>query len=167
MKQIIAGIHPVREALDNNINIDRAYIKEGQLNDNLRQLLYDLRRLHIPIFRVPVAKLKQFYKGLHQGIVVFQPLISYASLDFILSQTYSQGRMPAVVLIDNITDIRNLGALVRTTEHAGLDALVLESKGNAMINDIAFKTSAGALNILPICRVSSLVTTINYLKSQG
>lgn len=167
MKQIIAGIHPIRTALENDITIDRAYIKDTRLNEELKGLLYHLRDLKVPIFRVPNAKLDRFHRGVHQGIVAFQTLIAYASLDFVLSQTYQKGQIPALVVLDSITDIRNIGAIARTAEHAGVNALVLESKGNAIINDIALKASAGALNLLPICRVSNLITTLDYIKRSG
>ncbi len=163
----IAGIQPVKEAILSGAEIDRAYIREGKLSDTLKDLLYELRALKVPTFRVPLAKLNQLTKSLHQGIVIFRPLISYTSLDFVISESYRKGKMPLILLLEDITDVRNLGALARTAECAGVDALVLKSKGSALVNDIAIKTSAGALNILSICRVTSLVSTIGYLKKSG
>ena len=93
--------------------------------------------------------------------------MEYASLDNIVHAAFSEGREPFLLLLDQITDVRNFGAIARTAECAGIDALVIGEKGNAPITSDAMKTSAGALNHLPVCREKDLKKTITYLRESG
>src|SRR5258708_2825111 len=94
-------------------------------------------------------------------------VVQYASLESIIDKCYSQGREPFFLILDRITDVRNFGAIARTVECAGLDAIIIGEKGNAPISADAMKTSAGALNHLPVCRVKDMPKTFRLLKDNG
>jgi 23S rRNA (guanosine2251-2'-O)-methyltransferase len=93
--------------------------------------------------------------------------VQYASLENIIDKTYSEGKEPFLIILDRITDVRNFGAIARTAECAGIDAIVVGEKGNAPITGDAMKTSAGALSHLPVCRESDLKKTLRFLKDNG
>lgn len=121
----------------------------------------------VPVQFVPEEKLLKFKNKNHQGIVAFISPIEYQSLENIIVNTYQQGQMPLVLILDGITDIRNFGAIARTALSVRAHAIVVEQKGHALINDDAIKTSAGALLEIPVCREASLLQTINTLKLHG
>ena len=93
--------------------------------------------------------------------------INYSSLDNVLDSAYSKGEMPLILVLDQVTDVRNFGAIARTAECAGVHGIVIPSKGSAQINSDAMKTSAGALNYIPVCRVEYLDKTLDFLKESG
>jgi 23S rRNA (guanosine2251-2'-O)-methyltransferase len=116
---------------------------------------------------VPVEKLNKITRGNHQGVIAFLSAIEYQSIFDIVPTIFEAGRNPFVVILDKITDVRNIGAIARSAECAGVDAIVLPLKGGAQLNDDAVKSSCGALLKLPLCRHSNLVEVINFLKESG
>ena len=116
---------------------------------------------------VPVEKLDNLTRKNHQGAVAFVSPIDYAPLDSIVSGLFEEGKVPFLLLLDRITDVRNFGAIARTAECLGVHALVVPGRGAAQINGDALKTSAGALNLLPVCRETSLHETIRFLQQSG
>jgi len=125
------------------------------------------RQWNIPFQYVPVEKLNRMTGGNHQGIIAIVSAVEYTDLDKLVPMLFEQGKLPCLVLLDNITDVRNLGAIARSAECAGFDAMIIPAKGSAQINSDAIKTSAGALNTLAVCRVNSLEETAKYLKNSG
>jgi 23S rRNA (guanosine2251-2'-O)-methyltransferase len=123
--------------------------------------------MNIPILKVPVQKINSITRKNHQGILAFIATISYASLDNVIHETFRLGKDPLLLMLDRITDVRNFGAISRTAEGLGFHAIVLPSKGGALINQEAMKASAGALTHIPVCRVKNLVGTLQYLKNHG
>jgi 23S rRNA (guanosine2251-2'-O)-methyltransferase len=164
---IIYGLHPVNEAIRSGRPIDKVLLKHGFRNDMVPGLFPSLRELHIPFQYVPVEKLNRITGKNHQGIIALTSEIEYTDLDKLIPLLFEQAKLPAVVILDGITDIRNLGAIARSAECAGFHAMILPSKGSAQINADAIKTSAGALNTLPVCRVDSLLNTAVYLRESG
>jgi len=164
---LIFGIHPVDEAIRSGKTIDKVLLKQGFKNDMVPGLFPALREQNIPFQYVPVEKLNRLTGKNHQGIIAMISEIEYTELDKLVPLLFEQGKTPAVVLLDGITDVRNLGAIARSAECAGFDAMVIPAKGSAQINADAIKTSAGALNSLPVCRVASLPEAGKYLHECG
>ncbi len=164
---LIFGIHPVNEAIRSGKPIDKVLIKQGFKNEILPGLFPALRDQNIPFQYVPLEKLNRLTGGNHQGIIALVSELEYTDLEKLVPMLFDQGKLPVLVLLDSITDVRNLGALARSAECSGMDALVVPSKGSAQINADAIKTSAGALNNIPVCRVNSLEDAAKYLQDSG
>lgn len=164
---LIFGIHPVNEAIRSGKPIDKVLIKQGFKNEILPGLFPALRDQNIPFQYVPLEKLNRLTGGNHQGIIALVSELEYTDLEKLVPMLFDQGKLPVLVLLDSITDVRNLGALARSAECSGMDALIVPSKGSAQINADAIKTSAGALNNIPVCRVNSLEESAKYLHDSG
>lgn len=169
MKQnkLIFGIHPLLEALDAGKEIDKIFIKRGLKTDETQRIMSLARERTIPVQVVPVEKLDRITQRNHQGVLAFLAEIEYTSLEALIPMIYEQGRAPFFVLLDGITDVRNFGAIARTAECAGVDAIIIPERGSVTVTGDAVKTSAGALHRLPVCRVSSISAAIRLLKDSG
>jgi 23S rRNA (guanosine2251-2'-O)-methyltransferase len=165
-KDMIYGTRTVMEALDAGKEVDKIMIQSGTKNDLIVALLDKARQLRIPVQYVPAEKLRVFSGKNHQGVVCILSSVAYASLDNIIDRAFSEGREPFIVLLDRITDVRNFGAIVRSAECAGADCIVIAEKGNAPITSDSMKTSAGALNHVPVCR-ENLKDTVRFLQERG
>lgn len=166
-ENIIFGIHPVIEAVKAGKEIEKILIQKGLRGEGFSILSSLARELEIPIQYVPIDKLHQLTRLNHQGVIAIVAEISYQKLDAIIPFTFEQGKTPLILILDRITDVRNLGAIARTAECAGVDALVIPEKGSAQINPVALKTSAGALLNIPVCRYHNLKEAIIFLKNSG
>jgi 23S rRNA (guanosine2251-2'-O)-methyltransferase len=133
----------------------------------VREITSIAERLEIPVQKVPNEKLDSFTKANHQGIVAFVSMIEYQPIEDILIRTYETGKQPMFIVLDRITDVRNMGAIARSAECAGVDGIIVPSRGSAQVNADAIKTSAGALNIIPVHRSPNLKNTLRYLKDSG
>lgn len=163
----IFGTRTVLEAIDAGKEIEKVFIQKGLQNDLIKELISKMKSLKIPFSQVPLEKLNRLTKKNHQGVICFISPIQFSSLDHIIESAYSSAKDPFLVILDRITDVRNFGAIARTMECVGADALVIQSRGNALIGGDAMKTSAGALNILPICREENLKECIKNLRASG
>ncbi len=163
----IFGIRAVIEAIDADKEIEKVLVQRGLQNDLIKELVSKMKSLKIPFSQVPLEKLNRLTRKNHQGIICYISPIQYQSLDHIIETAFTKGKDPFLVILDRITDVRNFGAIARTMECAGADALVIQSRGNALIGADAMKTSAGALNILPVCREENLKICIRDLKATG
>ncbi|MEM1135088.1 MAG: 23S rRNA (guanosine(2251)-2'-O)-methyltransferase RlmB [Bacteroidota bacterium] len=164
---LIYGIHSISEAIEAGKEIDKIFIQRGLKNETFKIISLDANRLGIPVTQVPLEKLNKLTRKNHQGIIASLSAISYANLDHIVSELYNAGKEPFILLLDRITDVRNFGAIARTAECSGVHAIVIPTKGAAQIGPDAVKTSAGALNHIPVCRVKSLKETIKFLQDSG
>jgi 23S rRNA (guanosine2251-2'-O)-methyltransferase len=165
--QFIYGIHPVIEAIKAGKEIDKLIIQNGLKGEGFHQIFEYIRELEIPYQFVPVEKLNRLTRQNHQGVIAYISEITYQKLDLLVPYVYEQGRIPLLLVLDKITDVRNMGAIARTAECAGIDGLLIPSKGSAQINADAIKTSAGALYKLPVCRCNNLKESIQYMKNSG
>jgi len=165
--QLIYGIRPVMEALKSGKEIDRVLIQKGLKGEGYHQLFAFIRNLEIPAQFVPAEKLNRITRHNHQGVIAYVSEIAYQKLDYLVPFIYEEGRTPLILILDRITDVRNFGAIARTAECAGVDALLLPLKGGAPVNADAVKTSAGALYKIPVCRCPDLSESIRYLKGSG
>jgi 23S rRNA (guanosine2251-2'-O)-methyltransferase len=164
---MLFGLRPILEALNAGRTLDKIFLLRGTKN-SLTQDISDLARAaNVPVSLVPMEKLEGLTRKNHQGAVAFVSPIDYAPLDSLLAGLFEEGKVPFLLLLDRVTDVRNFGAIARTAECLGVQALVVPARGAAQINGDAVKTSAGALNILPVCREPDLRQTIDFLKDSG
>ena len=161
---MVFGTQSVLETLRSGKEIERLFI---QRELGLAEIEKLAKELGIPYQRVPVEKLNRVTRKNHQGVVCFVSPIQYVPLHNVLTQVYEDGKTPLFVLLDRITDVRNFGAIARTAECSGVQALIVPTKGGAQINADAMKTSSGALNFLPVCREPNLYETLLYLRNSG
>ncbi len=166
-KSFIYGTRATLEAMLAGQDLDKILVLKNLNNPLIQELLQTARDHKVPVQRVPAQKLNRYTRKNHQGVVCLLSAISYSSLDHIIEQCYQQGMDPLVMVLDRITDVRNFGAIARSAEAAGAHALVVPAKGGAQITEDAVKTSAGALNFIPVCRVPNLLTSITDLKNLG
>lgn len=163
----IFGLRPVQEAIEAGRNIERVMIRKGLQGEGFHTLIQLIRHSGIPFQYVPVEKLNRMTPKNHQGIIAITSIVTYLPFEEIVARAFEEGRDPLVVILDSITDVRNLGAIARSAEAAGADAILIPEKGVAQINPDAMKTSAGALAIIPVCRTPDLIRSIKYLKNAG
>jgi len=163
----IFGIHPVIEALRSGKELEKVYLRNGLRNEAIPGLLNELREKRIPFQFVPVEKLNRMTQKNHQGILAQVAEIEYNDIEKIIPGLYEAGKVPVILVLDRITDVRNMGAIARTAEGAGIHALVVPTGESAQINADAVKTSSGALHSMPVCRSESLVKTVTFLKESG
>lgn len=165
--EMVYGTRAVMEAARSGRQMEKVFLQAGVNNDLMKELVQALKERDVPFSWVPAEKLNRLTSKNHQGAVGFLSAIQYASLQRVIDHAYSEGRVPFLLLLDRITDVRNFGAVARTCECAGLDAIVMEEKGNAPVTADAVKTSAGALHHLPVCRVKSMKQTLKELRDNG
>ncbi|MEM7383253.1 MAG: 23S rRNA (guanosine(2251)-2'-O)-methyltransferase RlmB [Bacteroidota bacterium] len=164
---LILGPRAIMEAIQAGKGIDKVWIDRAAKGALRRELLSLVQEQQLAYSQVPVAKLNRLATQKHQGAVARLAPIGWASLSHVIQASYEQGRAPLVLILDSVTDVRNLGAIVRTAVCAGVDAIVVPNQGSAAIGGDAMKTSAGALAHVPICRAGSLLATIQYLQASG
>lgn len=167
MENFIFGIRPLIEAIEKGEKPEKVLLQKGLQGENYQQLFKIIRQEKIPFQIVPVEKLNRVTRKNHQGVIAYISLISYQPLVQLLPMIYESGEMPLLVLIDRVTDVRNLGAIARSAECFGAHGIVIPDKGSAPVNADAIKTSAGALSRLPICREGNILETIAFLKESG
>lgn len=164
---LIYGVHPVLEALKAGKPVEKILLLRDLRNPLIADILRLAAQQQAIVQKVPAEKLDRITRSNHQGIIAFVSMIEYQDLDEILMKTFEKGEQPLIVLLDRVTDVRNMGAIARSAECAGANALVMPSRGSAQINADAVKTSAGALNILPVHRSENLKDTLRYLRDSG
>jgi 23S rRNA (guanosine2251-2'-O)-methyltransferase len=163
----IIGRQPVLEALHAGKQIDRIFIQKNTGGD----IIYEIRKLandaEVPVNVVPVEKLNSFTRANHQGIVAIAGLISYTDLQAVIDHVVSSGEVPLFIMLDGITDVRNIGAIARSALCCGAQAIIIPDKGVGAINEEAMKSSAGALNSIHVCRVNSLIKAVDTMHLNG
>lgn len=166
-KQCLFGMHPVLEAIRAGKKIEKVLLKKGMDGPQFRELLELLEKDRIPYQFVPLEKLDRTVRGVHQGVVAYIPDIEYVSLEDLVETALASDTAPLLVLLDGVSDVRNLGAIARTLECAGGNGIIVPSKGGAAINADAIKVSAGALMRIGTCRVPNLKIAAYYLRQSG
>jgi len=166
-KRLIIGRKPLIEALQTNNPIEKIYFQQGAIGPEVGLIRKLAKEQHINISQVPDVRLSKMTPHNHQGVVAIAALIPYQNIEDIINQRFDQGINPLIVLLDGVTDIRNLGAIARSAHCFGAHALLIPSSFNAGITEDAVKTSAGALEHIPVCRTPSVETAIDVLKMHG
>ena len=164
---LIFGMHPLLEALEAGREIDKILLKRGLRSEEVSRISALARERTIPLQIVPEERLTRLTRKQHQGVIAFISEIEYTPLETLIPMLYEAGRSPFVLLLDGLTDVRNFGAIARTAECAGVDALIIPERGSVTVTADAIKTSAGALHRLPVCRVSSIMSAVSLLQASG
>ena len=164
---MVFGLRPVLEAARSGKTFDKLFVQKNLSGDLSKEFLSELKSAGVIITKVPIEKLNRLTRKNHQGVVGFISPIEFASIDNIIDESFGKGKDPFVLVLDSITDVRNFGAIIRTAECAGVDAVVVPSRGAAQISSDAMKTSAGALNHVAICRTNNLEALLKSMKDMG
>ena len=165
--EMIFGIRAVIEAVEAGKEIDKILVKKDLQGDLAKELFDLIKGRGFFVQRVPVERLNRITRKNHQGVIAFISAVSYQRLGDIIPSLFEEGKVPFIVLLDGITDVRNFGAIARTCECAAVDAVIIPAKNSVTVNADAVKTSAGALHTLPVCREQNLKDTLQYLKNSG
>ena len=165
--QYIYGIHAVLEAIDDSKDIDKILLSKTLNADTAKEISDRARSLRVPVQRVPVQKIDRITRRNHQGVLAMMSAVTYYRVEDIVPQLFDNGENPFIVVLDGVTDVRNFGAVARTCECAGVSAIVIPDRESVSANADAVKTSAGALNYLPVCREHNLVNAVKLLRDSG
>ncbi len=163
----IFGIRAIIEAVEAGKEIDKVFLKKDLNGDLAVELIEILRSNNIITQRVPVERLNRITRKNHQGAIAMLSAVSYARLDMLVPELYEEGRLPFIIVLDGITDVRNFGAISRTAECVGADAIVIPQRGSVSVGADAVKTSAGALHYVPVCREKNISSAVRFLKDAG
>lgn len=165
--EFIFGVHPIIEAIKAGKEIERIWLQMGLHGPNIGELRKLIKKHEIVMQNVPVQKLNKISNRNHQGVIAFISPINFYNIEEIIPFVYENAQYPLFLVLDRISDVRNFGAICRTAECAGVDAIIIPNKGAAMIHADAMKTSAGALNRIRVCKSVNLKKTIQLLKDSG
>lgn len=163
----IFGIRAVMEAVEAGREIDKVLVRKDLSGPLASELLALLRQHRVVVQRVPEERINRITRKNHQGVLAFLSAVTYHRLDHIVPQIYEDGMTPFIVVLDGITDVRNFGAIARTCECAGVNAIVIPERGSVSVGADAVKTSAGALMNIPVCREHNLAGAVRFLKDNG
>jgi 23S rRNA (guanosine2251-2'-O)-methyltransferase len=164
---MVFGIHAVEEAIKAGKELNKVLVNRQLRGEGLLEIKRECRQRGIPVQEVPAEKLNGITKANHQGVIAFIAAAEYMPLEEVVSSLFEQGQNPLLLILDRLTDVRNFGAIARSAWAAGAHAIVIPAFNSVQITADAMKTSAGALNHLPVCRVSSLDKALDYLKNSG
>ena len=164
---MIYGVHPVEEAIAAGREIDRIFILRSAQNEAVQKLSADARKMGIAVKAVPIEKLNRLTRKNHQGVVAFLSAVNFADMGHVIDQAFSDGEQPLVVILDHITDVRNVGAIARSAECCGVHGMLMAKDGSAPMSGDAVKSSAGALMRVPMARTASLARAITDLEMSG
>ena len=163
----VIGRQPVMEALQAGKEIERIFLLKNATGDVIQELRQEAQQKQIPINSVPIEKLNSITRANHQGVIAVMSIISYMELQQVIDQVVAAGETPLFVMLDGITDVRNIGAIARTALCCGAQAIIIPDKGVGAINEEAMKSSAGALNKIQVCRETSLLKAVDTLHLNG
>jgi len=164
---VIFGRHPVVEALQQGHPIDKVFLQQGTHGPIEKELRHLTRDRNIPMQMIPKERLERLVRGNHQGVVAFIAAIRYQTIEHVLPMLFERQRTPLLLLVEGVTDVRNFGAISRSAEIFGCDAIVVPRKNSAQVNAEAVKTSAGALLRVPVCREKNMPDAVEYLQQSG
>lgn len=165
--EYIFGTRAVIEAIKNKKTIEKILIKNGLRNELFFELQQLIKEYDIPFQYVPIEKINRITRKNHQGVLALISPIENANIEIILPGIFETGKNPLLLILDQITDVRNFGAIVRSAECGGVDAIIIPERGMAKIGADAVKTSAGAIHHIPICKVGNLQKTVQFLIDSG
>lgn len=166
-ENLIYGIRAVIEAIDAGRVLNRVFVQNGLEGEIFKELRTKMKEHDIVFQVVPIQKLNRLTQNNHQGVVAYASPIEYQSLDNIITQVFERGEIPLIFILDRVTDVRNMGSIARSAECHGVHAIVIPSRGNAGVTADAIKTSAGALNKIPVCRENHLKDAILLCNQSG
>ncbi|WP_040278756.1 23S rRNA (guanosine(2251)-2'-O)-methyltransferase RlmB [Psychroserpens damuponensis] len=163
----IFGIRAVIEAIKSGENIDKIFLQKGLRGELFTELEQLLKKERLNSSYVPVEKLNRLTKGNHQGAIAQIAPITFHDIEDLVSKVMESGKTPLFLLLDQLSDVRNFGAIVRTAECTGVSGIIIQKKGGAPVNGDAIKTSAGAIFKIPICKVDHIKDAVFYMQASG
>ena len=166
-KNIIAGRNPIIEALRSGQMIDKILLFKNASGEAINEIRLLAKEQNIPVQFVPVEKLNVTTNVQHQGVVAFKASVQYQDLQQVIDWVISNGEIPLFLMLDGVTDVRNIGAMARSAVCCGAQAIIIADKGVGALNEEAIKSSAGALEKIQVCRVNSLLKAAETLHLNG
>lgn len=163
----IFGTRAIIEAIRNGRFIERVLIRKGIENELFAELFQLIKQNAIPYQLVPVEKINRITRKNHQGVLALLSAVEFFDIETLLPGLYESGKDPLILILDQITDVRNFGAIIRSAECGGVHCVIIPEKGMARVGSDAVKTSAGAIYSMPVCKVKSLPYALRYLKNSG
>ena len=164
---IIVGRQPVIEALEAGRAIDKILLQANASGETIQKIRQLARKYNVPVQVVPAEKLNTYTRSSHQGCIALAAIIQYMELQQVIDETVSAGNVPFFIMLDGVTDVRNIVGIARTAVCCGAQALIVPDKGVGALNEEAMKASAGALEKLHVCRVGSLLKAVDELHLNG
>ncbi len=165
--EFVFGIRAVIEAIKAGKDVEAIYVQRGVSSELMLELKSLLKGIEVPLHNVPVEKLNRMTQKNHQGVIAVISAVTFQKIEDIIPAIYEKGETPLVLILDGVTDVRNMGAIARTAACAGVHAIVVPTRNSAQINADAIKTSAGALFTIPVCRHANLHKTALFLQECG
>jgi 23S rRNA (guanosine2251-2'-O)-methyltransferase len=166
-EDVVFGVRAVIEAIKADREINRIVIQKGMSKDLFMELKEVLQGKDYNLQFVPIEKLNSVTTSNHQGVIAYVSPIEYRNIEQLVDELIEKGEKPSILVLDRITDVRNFGGLARTAECLGVDAILIPAKGSALVTADAIKTSAGALNRIPVCKTNDLKNSLFYLQQLG
>jgi 23S rRNA (guanosine2251-2'-O)-methyltransferase len=164
---LLIGRKPVLEALEQGSGIEKIFLLRSATGPEINTIKQISKDRNIPISQVPVEKLNNLTKAQHQGVVAWASLLDYVDLQSAISHVVDKGETPLFILLDGVTDVRNVGAIARTALCCGAQGIILPTSQSASLTEEAIKTSAGALRKILLCRTPSVPQAIDVLRLNG
>ncbi|AMA49917.1 MULTISPECIES: 23S rRNA (guanosine(2251)-2'-O)-methyltransferase RlmB [Flavobacterium] len=163
----IFGIRAILEAIHAKKEIDKVFVQKDAQGDLMQELLKTLKKNNINFSYVPIEKLNRLTSNNHQGAVATIAPISFVSLENLVERVTENKKTPLFLILDQLSDARNFGAIIRTAECTGVDGIIVQKQGSAPVNGDTVKTSAGAVFNIPICKVDHIKDAVFYLQGSG
>ena len=163
----IFGLRAIIEAIQAKKHIDKVYLQKGLSGELFKELEFTLRKKKIATSYVPVEKLNKLTQNNHQGAVALISPVDFQDFEPLVEEVLERDSVPLFLLLDQVTDVRNFGAIIRTAECTGVDAIIVPKTGSAPITSDTIKTSAGAVFNIPIAKVDHLKDAIYYLQASN
>ena len=165
--QFIFGLYPVLEALQAKAPVDKIFLNQQSEASRFHEILQLAQAQNVTVNSVPQEKLDKLTRSNHQGIVAYLSPIQFTDLDTLVASVLEQSKSPLLLILDQITDARNFGAIIRTAECTGVDGIIILKKGGAPVSADTVKTSAGAIFNIPVCKVDHIKDALYYLQGSG
>ncbi len=163
----IFGIRAIIEAIQAGASVDKVYIQKEASGELMKDLMKVMKRGNVKFSYVPIEKLNRLTPNNHQGAVATISPISFYDIETLINKVTESGKTPLFLILDQISDARNFGAIIRTAECTGVDGIIIQKSGSAPVNGDTVKTSAGAIFNVPICKVEHIKDAIFYLQGSG
>jgi 23S rRNA (guanosine2251-2'-O)-methyltransferase len=164
---LIAGIPSIIDAMNAGKQLERIYLQSTIHSPEAEELKLIAEKFGVPVNKVPFEKIRNFNIENHRGCIAVRSKIHYQDLQDVMSLIVENGEVPMLLMLDGITDIRNIGAIARSAYCCGVHAIVIPEKGVGALNEDAIATSAGALENIPVCRVKNLINAIDEMHLNG
>lgn len=166
-EHLIFGIRAIIEAIQSGKEVDKVFIQKEISGELMKDLMKVMKRAGVNFSYVPVEKLNRLTSNNHQGAVASISPIGFHDIESLVTQVTESGKTPLFLILDQISDARNFGAIIRTAECTGVNGIIVQKAGSAPVNGDTVKTSAGSVFNVPICKVEHIKDAVFYLQGSG